>query len=473
VNAARRAPALIIIAGLLIGGGLLDRRSRPASHTTNVPPVPMAAAAKAASSAWYCTGATANKDGGADGAVILANASQRTLQGALTVFPYQAVPKAVPIQIGPAGRQTVHLADVASAAFASALVELDGGEVVVELSDSGPYGDTVAPCASTASSQWYYADGVTTKDATEALSLFNPFPDDAVVDLVFGTEDGSVTPQALTGLAVQGGTTVVIPVGDYVQRREQVTATITTRAGRLVVARLQIFDGTAGRKGMALALGAASTGTLWYLPDGLVADGVTERYQVFNPTKKEARVEVALALEQGQAEPFILTVPAEGRVTVAANDEARIPKGVSHAATVRSLNGVGVVVERSVDATIADKRNGVARTPAAQVTARRWVLAAGESDDTVEELVAIQNPGSAPAHVTLTILGDATQVANPALRNLEVAPGGRRSIRLNDTMKLAATPVLVTSDQPVVVERVLNRLKGLGISMAVGIPLRD
>jgi len=433
----------------------------------------MAAAANARSSAWYCTGATANKDGGADGTVVVANASPRTLQGAITVFPYQATPKAVPIQVGPASRQTVRLSDVAPAVFASALVELDGGEAVVELADTGPYGDTVAPCASTASAQWYFADGVTTKDATEGLFLFNPFPDDAVVDLVFGTEDGSVTPQALTGLAVQGGTTAVVNVGDFAQRREQVTATITTRAGRLVVSRLQTFDGSAGRKGVSLALGAASTGTLWYLPDGLVADGITERYQVFNPGKKEARVEVALALEQGQAEPFVLTVPAEGRVTIAANDEARIPKGVPHAATVRSLNGVGVVVEGSVDAAVADKRAGVARTPAAQVAARRWVLAAGGADDTNEEVVVIQNPGPTTAHASITILGDATQVANAALNNIEVAAGGRRSVRLNDTMKLPATPVLVTSDQPVVVERVVTHAKGAGISMTIGIPLRD
>ncbi len=471
MNPARRLAALAIIALLLVVGGLLDRQARPASRTTTVPLTPLAAAADAKSSAWYCTGATASKDGGADGTVVVANASQRTLQGAVTVFPYQALPKSIPIQVGPAGRQTVHLSDVASAVVASALVELDGGEAVVELSDSGPYGDTVAPCASTASAHWYFADGVTTKDATEGLFLFNPFPDDAVVDLVFGTEDGSVTPQGLTGLAVQGGTAAIVNVGDFVQRREQVTAAITTRAGRLVVDRLQTFDGTAGRKGIALALGAAATGTLWYLPDGLVADGIIERYHVFNPTKKEARVEVALALEQGQAEPFVLTVPAEGRVTIAANDEARIPKSVSHAATVRSLNGVGVVVEGAVDAAVADKRNGVARTPAAQMTARRWVLATGASDETNEEYVVIQNPGSTAAHVSITILGDATQAANAALKNLELAPGGRRSVRLNDTMKLPATPVLVTADQPVVVERVVNRLKG--ISMTIGVPLRD
>jgi len=473
MNPARRLPALVLIALLLLAGGLVDRRSRSTGGGSALPPVPLAAAAKAASSAWYCTGATATKDGGADGTVVVANASTRPLSGVVTVFPYQALPKSVPIQVAPAARQTIRLADVAPALFASALVELDGGDAVVELSDSGPFGDTVAPCASTASPQWYFADGVTTKDATETLFLFNPFPDDAVVDLVFGTEDGRVTPQALTGLAVQGGSTAVVVVGDYAQRREQVTATITTRAGRLVVSRLQTFDGTAGRKGISVALGSASAGTLWYLPDGIVADGITERYQVYNPSKKEARVEVALALEQGQAEPFVLTVPAESRVTVAANDEARIPKGVPHAATVRSLNGVGVVVERTIDASVAGKRSGVARTPAAQLAARRWVLAAGESDDTVEELVVVQNPGPATAHVSLAVLNNGTKVTNDALTNLEVAPGGRRAVRLGDTVTLAGTPVLVSADQPVVVERLLDRLKGMGTSMTIGIPLRD
>lgn len=473
MNPARRAPAVAIIVLLLVAGGLVDRRSRGASGTIGVPPVPMAAAAKAGSSAWYCTGATAITDGGADGTVVVANASSRTLHGAFTVFPYQAIPASVPIAVGPASRVSVRLGEVASAAFASAVVELDGGDAVVEMSDNGPVGDTAAPCASTASPQWYFADGVTTKDATETLFLFNPFPDDAVVDIVFGTEDGPVTPQALTGLAIQGGTTAVVAVGDYAQRRQQVTTTVTARTGRLVVDRLQTFDGSAGRKGIALSLGAESTGTVWYLPEGLVTEGITERYQVFNPSEREARVEVALALEQGQAEPFVLTVPAEGRVTVAANDEARIPKGVSHAATVRSLDGVGVVVERSVDASVAGQRNGVARTPAAQVTARRWLLAVGAADDSVEEIVAIQNPGPATAHVSLTILTDGTPVPDDALRNLEVAPGGRRSIRLNDSVKQPAMSVLVTSDQPVVVERALNRPKGQGISMSIGIPLRD
>lgn len=473
MNPARRLPILAVILLLLVGGGLLDRRGRSVARVATAPPVPRAAAPAAGSSAWYCTGATAAKDGGADGNLLVANAGGRTLQGTVTVYPDAGEVRQRAVTIAPMSRQVVHLADVASSKYASALVELDGGDAVVELAAGGPLGETTSPCASAASPRWYFAEGVTTKDATETLFLFNPFPDDAVVDLVFGTEDGQVSPQALTGLAVRGNGMLAVNVGEFVQRREQVTTTVAARTGRLVAARLQAFDGTAGRKGMALALGSAATGDVWYLPEGLVVDGLSERYQVYNPSSREAQVQVQLVLESGQAEPMVLTVPAQGRVTVTANDEARIPKGVPHAVVVRALNGVGVVVERDVDAAPASKRSGVAETPGARVTARRWLLAAGEADDTVDEYVILQNPGTVTARVSLTVLADGAPVTKDTLQGIEVAAGQRRSVRLGDSLKVAATPVLVASDQPVVVERDLYRLGGgLGTGMSIGIPLR-
>lgn len=471
MNGSRRAVVIAAILAVLVGAGLLDRGRRPAPKTAELPPVPMAAAADARSSAWYCTGATAAKDGVADGNVAVANAGGRTLRGTVTVYPSQGESRQVPLEVPAASRKVLRLADVASAPFASALVELDGGDAVVELAGGGSLGEGVTSCAAAASPTWYFADGVTTRDATETLTLFNPFPDDAVVDLAFGTEEGLVTPQALTGLSVRGGGMSAVNVGEFVQRREEVTARVTARTGRLVAARIQSFDGSAGRKGMTMALGAASPGGLWYLPDGLVTDGLTQRYQVFNPGNTEAQVELTLALEQGEAEPMEISVPAESRVTVLANEEPRIPKGVPHSATVRSLNDVGVVVERTVDAA-AGRRNGTAATPAAQVTALRWALAWGASDDTSDEVLVFQNPGLSGARVSVTVLADGERVANEALQGLEVAAGQRRAVRLGDSVKRNATPVLIEADQPIVVERALNRLQGTGISMSVGIPLR-
>ena len=301
MNPSRRVPVVVAILGLLVLGGLSDRGGRPAPTATSLPPVPMAAAAEARSSAWYCTGATAGRDGVADGRLVLFNAGQRVVRGTISVYPNEGEVKRTGVEVAGSSRTEVRLADVASAPYASAVVELDGGETVVELAGTGALGDTVTPCATAPSSRWYFADGVTTRDATELLMLFNPFPDDAVVDLVFGTEEGQVTPQALTGLSVRGEAMTVVNVGQFVQRREQVTTTVTARAGRTVVSRLQSFDGSGARKGISMALGAAAVGDTWYLPEGLVADGISQRYQVFNPSTEEAQVEVELALEQGAA----------------------------------------------------------------------------------------------------------------------------------------------------------------------------
>jgi hypothetical protein len=380
----------------------------------------------------------------------------------------------VPFQVAAANRAAIHLADVVAAPFASAIVELDGGNATVELTTNGPLGDSVTPCASSGSDQWYFAEGSTTKDASETLMLFNPFPDDAVVNVVFNTPEGEerqVVPQGLTGLSIRGQGMTAIGVGDYAQRQGVVATSITAQRGRLVAARLQTFDGSAGRKGVSVALGSPVAAPTWYFPEGKVSEGLVERFQLYNPTTREATAELHLALEQGQAEPIVIAVPAESRVTVAANDEARIPKDVPHAATVRSVNGVGIVVERTIDAGPTSHRSGLAIMPGAVVAVTKAAFAAGESDDQVDEWLVFQNPGPRPARVSVTVLADGTPTSDASLQRIEVPGGQRVAVHLTAAIKRPATPLVVDSTEPIVVERDLFRTKSLGTSMTTGIPL--
>jgi hypothetical protein len=466
-----------VLAALLVAGGIVDRRSRsggPAETTTISAQVPVAAPASARSSAWYCPGAPASGTA-ADATVVVANAGARRLTGTVTVFPDKGDSRRVPLDVGPAGRAPIRLADVVSSPFAAAVVELDGGEAVAEVVASGPLGDSVTPCASSASSSWYFAEGVTTKDAQEVLLALNPFPDDAVVDVVFSTEEGVVSPQALTGLLVKGQALTSINVGDFVQRRESVSARLVARTGRLAVSRVQTFDGTGttGRKGVAVSLGAAAPGPVWYFPEGLVAEGQSERYQIYNPGTDEAQVEVDLALETGEAEPLRLTVPRESRLTVVSADESRIPKGVPHAVTVRSTGGPQVVAERTIDGTTPSARTGVSITLGARLPAKRWATAAGAADDNTDEWLVVQNPGSRPARVNVNLLADGTSVIVGDLSSVEVPAGQRKALHINPALKRAATPLLVTSTEAVVVERDFYKLKTPGLAMAIAIPLRD
>ena len=467
-----RVPALALIVLVIAGAWAVDSRvDRAEPAVSDDVQTPMAARPGARSSAWFCTGATAAGDGAANGTVVVANAASKPLTGTLTAVPSEGQPRSIPLSIPATGRSAVKLTDVVTAPYASALVELDGGEAAVELSAEGTLGETVTPCASRASTTWYFAEGITTRDALEVITLFNPFPEDAIVDLVFNTEEGEVTPQALTGLSVRGRGMAAINVGEHVQRRESVATRISARAGRLVASRLQTFDGSGGRKGLSVSLGAAAPGDVWYFPEGFLADGLTERFQIFNPSAQEAQVQVELALEQGEAEPIGLTVPPESRITLAANDEGRIPKGVAHAVTVRVTGEIDVVVERTIDAVSPAPRTGLAIALGARVPAARWIVAAGQSDESSEAWLVLHNPGSRIARIKVTLL-DGTPVVIPALDGLTLAPGQRRGFKLNDVVRRGVTPLLVTADTPVVVERDLYRTRSIGTAMAPGIPLR-
>lgn len=471
---AQRIPAIAAIILILATAGLIDRHvHRPSTEVSADVQTPMGAGAGARSSAWYCAGATASNDGAANGTLVVANSGTRPLSGTLTVIPSEGDPKTMPLDAPANGRTVVKLTDVLTAPYASALVELDGGGAVVDLVGTGTYGETVTPCASNASTSWYFAEGVTTKDATEVITLFNPFPEDAVVDLVFQTEEGEVTPQALMGMSVKGRGMTAINVGEHVQRREQVSTRISARAGRLIAARLQTFDGTNGPKGVSLTLGAAAAGDVWYFPEGYLSEGLTERFQLYNPGTQEARAQVELMLEEGSAEPILLTVPAESRVSLVANDEARIPKNVPHAVTVRSANGVGLVVERTVSAGSPSSRAGVAITLGARMPSRTAIVAAGQADDNNEEWLVLQNPGSAAATFSATLLDGSSGTTPSQLDRVQVPAHQRREIKLNDILPKGATALLVASDHPLVVERDYYKTKGPGIAMSPATPLRE
>ncbi|MGH9148979.1 MAG: DUF5719 family protein, partial [Acidimicrobiales bacterium] len=432
--------------------------------------MPVAAPAGSLSSAWFCAGATAAGDGPASGTIVIANAAATPVTGTVTVVPASGAPRAVPITVAARGRAAVRQPDVVDAAHVAALVEMNGGEVVVEQVVSGPLGDDVAPCAVRGSPTWHLAAGSTARDDTLLAYLYNPFAEAAIADLQFSTDQGHAAPADLQGVVVKERSLVVVNVGDHVRRRDAVSTTVQTRSGRLVVARLQLRSGTT--RGLTLALGAPSAGTVWYFPEGVVVDGVRERFHLYNPSGREASVDVELALEEGAAEPFELALPAGGRLTLALDEETRVPPGVAHATTVTVLNDVGVVVERSIEAAAPSGRSGLADTLGARRGAERWLLAAGGTSEALDQWVVVQNIGGSEVTYSLTGLAGGQALAIEGAQQLTVAAGGRRSFRLGDHIKRADLPVLVTASGLVVAERDLYRVGGRGLSAVIGTPLR-
>ena len=472
----RRWPALVVIASLI--AALVVLGDAPdgevvAFGDAEADVMPETDRASAVSSTWYCAAGTAVGGGEANLTVVVANLGGVARSGTITWMPSDGSEGAVvPIEVAPDSVTAQAAADHVDASGVSALVELDGGEVAVEHAVSGPRGSGVAPCASEASTEWYLANGVTERDARQAYALFNPFPDDVVVDITFSTDEGRRNPGPLQGLPIAAGTTTFVPVHDFVQRQAVTAASIVARTGRLVVDRVQNFDGSLGRRGVSLALAAPAPAELWQFPDGLHTEGVTESWHIYNPGDREALVSLELQPVEGDApEPFDLTIPPRTQMVVPA-DEERVPAGVAHSSTIRSLNGVGVVAERAVDARSPSARRGWSSALGAPAAADRWAFPMGEASRNTDQWIVIYNPGARPVTVSVIALANGQRLPIEGLQDRSLDPAGRLALRLGDHINRRPLPVVVEATGAVVVERDVYGVDRTGVSTIIGIPVR-
>ena len=248
--------------------------------------------------------------------------------------------------------------------FLSVLVELDrpGATVaqVMSTETDGIAERTLLPCAEDVSASWYFAAGTTTADARFMLGLFNPFPEAAVADVFFATDNGRRTPTRYEGLIVAARSALYLDVGVEAARWRQLATTVQTRSGQLVAAKLQIFDGSQGIQGVSMGAGAPAVSKQWLFPFGSARDEPAA-YLVYNPGREEARVEIDFRLDFGSAPPLELLVPAGQQAAVRVNagagedlpfllSEETAPVDVNlnsrHWAVVRTLTEVGVVAEQ-------------------------------------------------------------------------------------------------------------------------------
>jgi len=533
-----RWPAVVIIAGLLVGAWVVDRdheRDRPTSADASTPLeaqgfLPVSAPDDALTSTWYCGGGTATDDGRADTTIVVANATDRELNGTLTIFP--SIPSQIVLQADPAettglsttatteapttteapigtptttsttttapplterpvavdltvparDRVEVRLADEVDAEYAAALVELAGGAVSVEQRVDGPHGADVSPCTTQAADSWYFADGRTTVDAVETLAFFNPFPDPAVVDVTFRTEEDLRTPVEFEAYAVPAQSLVVEDIGTLVTRREHVSVSAEARSGRLVVSRLLDIDGSEGPRGLDIAAGAPRPATTWYFPDGIVAEGLGETYVVYNPGDTAAEVDLYIEPDEvdrfGAIEPFGLTIPPEGFQEVAVEDEERIGTAISaaggedpvlrHGARVVSVNDIPVVVERVLEGDGDTDRPGFDLMFGAPLLMEQAVLAASSTD----ESVVVANPsGSTPVRVTFRSLEGGTLGESPTATELEVPAAGRLAVDLATLGLGSDVALIVEADGPVTIERRVVIGDPADSSGAIAVPL--
>lgn len=509
----RRWPPLVLIVALLVGALVVDHE-RARDQAAAVPSAPDPAGLlpvglpdDALGSIWFCAGQTAGDDTRADGTVVVANLGPDHASGRIEVVGDDGERASQALEVAAASTERVRLADVLTADWVAARVELDRGHVVVEHEVAGPEGRDVAACHNRADDTWYLPSGATTRDARMTVAIYNPYADEDVVDLSFVTGEGQRRPRDLQDLPIPARSVVAVDVTSVVTVREILATTVSARRGRVVVDRIQTYDGRGAsateeeaaaeayrRTGLTVTPAVPRPRPVWRFPAGVKSPGIHERVVVFNPGRDEAEVEITVSLDDprrnGRPEPFPLTV-AGGDFEVFDLDAApEVPPEVRHSLLVRTVSGPGVIAERSIDAEGAATYVGVATSTGSPVAARRWAFAAGPRPDGAEAArMVVMNPGSEEVDVRLVAFGDGRRAAVRGGGPFRLGPGDRREIVV-ETLLDDRGSVEVLASGPIVAERRLIASEtapdessdessdadaepqpGMGASTTLGIPL--
>jgi hypothetical protein len=460
-----RLLVLLVLAGLLAAGVALGRRepavtaprvTTPGLDGPEVPP------ADALSTAWYCAAGSSDPAGAADETVHVANLSPGPITADVMVDPGgQDEPRTERLRIEPYGRASLDVATVLATASPGVVVEVAGGAAIVEHEIRGEGDLAMSPCAREVSDRWFFAAGSTANGAAQTLELFNPFGDDAIVDIAFLTEGGVQEPQALQGFVVGRRSKVQVPVGDLVARQERVATVVRARTGRIVAEQVRTWDGTDGRAGLALSLGAAAPRREWTIPVASTPSGAATALTIANFGLDPASVEVSFLLSgPGVLAPETVDVPS--RSVVRFDPGTRVPAGTAFGVVVRALGGTPVVAEAVLDAA-----GGAATAGGSSVTARRWALAGAPSG--ASSAVVVTNRGTAPVTVELRAYtaGDVDSPRSAPAIALE--PGKTARFDLDEWGIDPDQVLVVEAGGPIVVGR--ETYEG-GVSLALAVPFR-
>ena len=423
---------------------------------------------------WFC-GGVPNTELDAGGDVLVVNPGDGPLQGHVTVFsdapdvavaersfevPARSVYTAVLNEVQPTGT------------YLSALVEIAGGGGFVEQRAVAATGTAVSPCSNSTSTNWYFADNYTLNGSSEDLVITNPFPDDAILDFTFASNNGTRKPQALQGFPVKGNSVAVVSEQNMPKDEAVLAVTVAASRGRVVVARAQHYLGERG--GYSLTLGSPSLSNEWWFADGESGSGVAfERYSIYNPSDADITVSTNVWGLNDQTD-FVGqrtdTVAAGNVLSFTTADFEGMPDG-RHGMTFSTESASGVVVERGVTRKAGNGfvTSVVVGAPAVFNGYTRWSMAVG-TDLAVDDVLVVMNLDYLDGTVAVKALGPGGEVEVPGLEKVPLPKSGVITIAIPDEAAALGVPLVVESTQRIVVERLLPRggsLRGRSGSLAM------
>lgn len=475
-----RLPILLVVIAAVVAAVVVG--------TATPEPDPVAAVTPAAevvegrpATTWYCAAGSSDAEGFADETVVIGNIGDEDADVTVRVERGdEGEPVSEQFDVPAQSQERVLISDLVESAAPGVVVEAFGGTVVVDHLLRGADDVAGGSCATDTSTTWYFAAGTTTADTAQFLDLFNPFGNDAILDVTLFTSEGVKPDRSLEGLVVPRHSKVSVAVHSAVPRQDIVALGVEARAGRVVAERTTVYLGNQKPAGLGVSLGAVEPSTDWTVVNGRLGSGASEAIVVLNPGDITAEIEVAVVADGDTlVEPQFLSVPSR---SVAALDVAGLPAEEDHTIRVRSVNDQPVVVDQRWVFRAPDSAIGLATTEGITDPTERWAFAYAGVDDTSADRLIVFNPavlgeGDAVTVSATLFRGGSVQPLQAAdldavdldVTDVVVEPGERLTVKLGDVPGLSSAALTLEASGPVVTSLVSFPA---GVATTPGVPVR-
>jgi len=481
----RRHPVLIAI---LVAAVLIIRGVNAGTHdvpsiefgSAEPPWIPAVSPAGGLSTAWYCPGVPATGETGVGGSVIVANPSEATVQARVGFLGAVTGGSERVIEIAPRGRISIDVDAEATGDWVAVVVEVVGGVGLVEQRVFHPSVDgtlqSVTPCTTSLSGEWFLADGYTVGEARNLVVLSNPGTDTVVADVALHTDEGVRT--TFSGVPVPGRGVRVIDVaaeGAGARDDERVGVIVRAVRGGVVVGRFQRADDDV-RGAPSMSLAVPTTAAQWWFADGDKIPGVAERFVLFNTGTSDIEASVvylAEGMDPGTARASVI-VPAGRVATVDSGTVSGLPEG-AHGAVVSTLDSSELVVER-VLTRYGDGQRVSSITPGVPVRTdgllpTTWWIPAGPAVP-VDRALVVLNLDNVERTVSVFAVGGDGEVPIAGLSDVVLPAASRVDLDLLSEVSLNQ-PLVVRSTGRILVERRLPSATSVASAWAIsGVPVR-